>query len=173
MRSRQNQGGAVLSVVTAIALLTAPTAVLTLGLPAPAFDLKDQFDRVWRLADLRGKIVVLMAADQHSGQGMRPWGDNLSAAFGTQIQLLGLLDLHTYVSFLRVFVAARIRSETDKPMLLDFSGAIGAAYEVSSRYPVIVVIDRQGMVRGIYKTTFTRDAFAGAREAIEAALKVE
>lgn len=162
-----------LLVIATLTLITAPTAVLNIGSPAPAFDLKDQFDRVWRLADLRGKVVVLMAADQHSGQGMRPWGDNLSDTFGTQIQLLGLLDLHTYPSFLRIFVAARIRSETGKPMLLDFSGAVGAAYEVSSRYPVIVVIDRQGMVQGIYKTTFTREAFAGAREAIEAALKAE
>lgn len=156
-----------------LVLVTAPVAVLSVGSPAPVFDLKDQFDRVWRLTDLRGKVVVLMAADQHSGREMKPWGDNLSEAFGATIQLLGLLDLHTYPSFLRIFAAARIRSETDKPMMLDFSGAIGVAYEVSSRYPVIVVIDRQGVVRGIHKTTFTREAFAGAREAVEAALKVE
>lgn len=163
-----------LQVAVAIAVLVAaPAAALTVGSPAPPFDLKDQFDRPWRMTDLRGRVVVLMAADQHSGQGMRPWGDNLSEAFGTKIQLLGLLDLHSYPSFLRPFVAARIRSETDKPMMLDFSGAMGTAYEVSSRYPVIVVIDRLGIVRGVYKTTFARDAFASAREAIEAALKTE
>jgi predicted transcriptional regulator len=156
-----------------IALITAPAAGLSVGSPAPAFDLKDQFDRTWRLADLNGKIVVLMVADQHSGQAMRPWGDNLSPTYGSKIQLLGLLDLHTYSRFLRGIVAARIRNETNKPMLLDFDGMVGAAYEASSRYPVIVVIDRQGVVRGIQRSTFTREAFAAVREAIDAALKTE
>lgn len=159
--------------VVIAALMTTPAGVLTVGSPAPAFELKDQFDRIWRLTDLRGKVVVVMAADQHSGQDLRPWSDNLTDTFGTKIQLLGLLDLHTYPSFLRVFAAARIRSETDKPMLLDFSGTIGAAYEVSTRYPVVVVIDRQGIVRGVYKTAFTGDGFALARETIEIALRTE
>ncbi|MGH2349772.1 MAG: peroxiredoxin family protein [bacterium] len=155
-----------------LGLLVAP-AGLSVGAPAPAFDLKDQFDRAWRLADLKGKIVVLMVADQNSGQALRPWGDNLSPAYGSKIQLLGLLDLHTYARFLRGIVASRIRNETDKPMLLDFDGTVGGAYEASSRSPVIVVIDRQGTVRGIQKTPFTREAFAAVREAIDTALKTE
>ncbi|HEY3246751.1 MAG TPA: redoxin domain-containing protein [bacterium] len=159
--------------VVCIMLVGVAAPDLSVGTPAPPFDLKDQFDHAWRLADLKGRVVVLMAADQHSGQQMRPWGDNLSPAYGGKIQLLGLLDLHTYPRFLRGVVAATIRSETDKPMMLDFEGAIGSAYEVSSRYPVVVVIDRQGIVRGVYKTTFTKDAFAAAREAIDMAVKAE
>lgn len=159
----------------ALILLTVAAAAssLAVGMAAPPFDLKDQFDRAWRFADLKGRVVVVMAADQHSGEMMRPWGDNLSEAYGNQIQLLGLLDLHTYPRFLRGIVGATIRNQTDKPMMLDFEGTIGTAYEVSSRYPVVVVIDRQGIVRGVYKTTFTKDAFAAARDAVEAALKGE
>lgn len=159
--------------VTLVVFVAASAGLLRVGSPAPPFDLRDQFDRVWRLADLRGTVFVLMAGDQHSGREMKPWGDHLSDAFGMKIQLLGLLDLHTYPSFLRGFVAARIRGETDKPMLLDFAGTVGAAYEVSSRYPVIVVIDRAGVIRGVYRTVFTREAFTAAHDAVESALRDE
>ncbi len=161
------------ALMISVLLVVVPAAGLTVGSSAPPFELKDQFDHVWRLADLKGKVVVLMAADQHSGQMMRPWGDNLSPAYGSKIQLLGMLDLHTYSRFLRGIAAATIRSETDKPMMLDFDGTVGSAYEVSSHYPVIVVIDRQGIVRGIQRTAFTKEAFAAAREAIDTALKSE
>ncbi|HEV8354460.1 MAG TPA: hypothetical protein VGR24_09760 [bacterium] len=163
------------TIALSILLLAAPVAALTVGTPAPPFDLNDQFDRPWRLSSLRGRVVVLMAADQHSGEMMRPWGDILSPAYGGNIQLLGLLNLHTYPRFLRGLVAARIRSETDrgKPMLLDFEGSVGAAYEVSSRYPVIVIIDRRGVIRGIQKSVVTKEALARAREAIDAAIESE
>ncbi len=165
----------IILIIALTAQVAAAAAGLTTGMPAPPFELKDQFDRLWRLADQRGKVVVVMAADQHSGELMRPWGDILSPTYGSNILLLGILDLHTYPGFLRGLVAARIRSETDrgKPMLLDFEGGVGAAYEVSSRYPVIVVIDRHGVVRGIQKSVLTKEALAAAREAIDAALGTE
>jgi hypothetical protein len=58
-------------------------------------------------------------------------------------------------------------------MLLDFEGSVGAAYEVSSRYPVIVIIDRRGVIRGIQKSVVTKEALARAREAIDAAIESE
>lgn len=164
-----------ITALTLVAILTTQVAAaeLRIGMPAPPFELKDQFGRAWRLVDLRRKVVVGVAVNQHSGEMIRPWANTLFKAYGSRIQPLGILDLRTYPEVLRGTVAARIRRDTNRsqPMLLDFTGRIGTAYEVSSRYPVVVVIDRRGVIRGIQKSVWTPKALAGARSAVDAALR--
>ncbi len=158
--------------VIALAAQVVAAAGLSVGAPAPPFELNDQYNRVWRLGDLRGKVVVVIAVNQRSGEMIRPWASMLFASYGSRIQPLGILDLHTYPGALRGLVAAQVRRETNRsqPMLLDFKGRAGAAYGVSGRYPVIVVIDRRGVVRGLLRSVWTSKALADARRAIDAAL---
>jgi hypothetical protein len=155
---------AAIILVIALAAQVAAAAGLSVGASAPPFELNDQYNRVWRLGDLRGKVVVVIAVNQRSGEMIRPWASTLFASYGSRIQPLGILDLHTYPGALRGLVAAQVRRQTDRsqPMLLDFKGRTGAAYGVSSLYPVIVVIDRRGVVRGIQRSVWTRKALTEA-----------
>lgn len=161
------------TLISVIALFTIISVALALevGAGAPDFSLKDQFDKVWVLQNLKGTVIVIVAANKNSGRAMGPWVDKLKATYSGKIQLLGLLDLHDVPGIGRGIARSRIKDETKDPMMLDFHGNTGKAYEVSSDYPVVVVIDKSSVVRSVQKTNYTDQAFNSTTSAINAALK--
>lgn len=144
---------------------------LQTGSKAPDFNLKDQFDKSWSLSGLSGSVVILVAANSTSGRTMGPWVDGLKARYGSKARVLGLLDLHTVPGIGRGIARSRIRKETSDPMMLDFGGSVGRAYEVSSKYPVVVVIDKSSVVKAIAKTAYGQASFDQITKAVDAALK--
>lgn len=148
--------------------------VLQVGDTAPEFDLKDQFGKAWSLSELSGRVAILVAADTKSGRMMGPWVDNLKNSYeGKNVQIVGLLDLHTVPGIGRGIARSRIKRETDDPMMLDFSGKIGRAYDVSSKRPVVVVIGRTGIVKAVTKTTYDQQAFGQITKAVDSALQAK
>jgi peroxiredoxin len=161
----------VFAILAAALLLPAVFAQVNIGSASPSFDLKDQFDREWKLSDLNGKVVVIVAATRDSGRAMGPWVDSLKTQYGNNIQLLGLLDLSSVPSIGRGIAKSRIKKETKDPLMLDFNGATAKSYEVSDKYPVVVVIDKRGIVRSEQKTEYNTGAFKATTSAIDLALK--
>jgi len=160
----------ILIALTALALALGTVAFsqpLEVGKSAPAFNLKDQFGKPWKLAELQDKILVLVVADRDSGNTMGPWVDNLKSCYGAKIHLLGLLDLHSIPGIGRGFAKSRIRKETNDPLMLDFSGTISKAYLVSSKHAGVVVIDRSGTVRYIERDSFTKERLTALKAAID------
>lgn len=145
-------------------------AALETGAKAPAFKLADQFGKTWDLAALKGQVVVLIVADRDSGRMMDPWMSGLKDKYGSKIQLLGLLDLHTVPWIGRGIAKSRIKNETKDPLMIDFNGATGKAYGVSGKHPVVVVIDKTGDIQNV-ATTYSDEAFKAATAAVDKALK--
>ena len=141
------------------------------GDTSPSFDLKDQFGKSWKSSDVRNSVVVIVAANPDSGRAMGPWVDNLKTRYGSKIDLIGLMDLHTVPGIGRGIARSRIRGETKDPLMLDFDGATARAYSVNSKYPVVVVIDKNGVVQSVQKSVFTNDAFSATTAAIDKSLK--
>ncbi|MCX6346024.1 MAG: hypothetical protein NT018_13290 [Armatimonadetes bacterium] len=144
---------------------------LGVGENAPAFKIEDQFGKTWDSAALKGNVVVVIVANRDSGRAMDPWVSNLKSNYGSKIQLLGLLDLHTIPGIVRGIARARIRKETSDPLMLDFGGKIAGSYLVSDNYPVVVVIDKSLVVKGLQKTQYNQSAYGNITDAIDAALK--
>jgi len=162
----------ILAMALAVSTLAQPT--LQVGSQAPDFSLKDQFGKAWSLSGLNGTITVLVAANTDSGRLMGPWVDGLKAKFANKgAQIIGLLDLHTVPGIGRGIARSRIKRETNDPMMLDFNGSIGRAYGVSSKYPVVVVIDKSGVVKAVTKTTYDQQAFTQIVKAVDTALAVK
>lgn len=143
------------------------------GQRAPGFELSDQFNKKWKLNDLKGKVVVLIVANRNSGKAMGPWVDKLKAGYADKIQLLGLLDLHDIPGIGRGMAKSRIRKETQEPMMLDFKGNTAKEHEVTSKCPVTVVIDKSGVTKAVQKTSCNPDALKSITDAIDAALKAK
>ena len=152
-----------------LALCASSCLALQTGDQAPAFKLSDQFGKTWELAKLRDNVVVVVAANRDSGEMMAPWIDRLKPKYLGKIQLLGLMELKGIPGIFRGMARSRIKKETQDPLMIDFDGATGKAYEVSSKYPVVVVIDKTGAIRAIEKT-YSKDAFKSITEAIDKAL---
>lgn len=154
--------------VLAVSVMAQPA--LQVGNPAPNFNLKDQFDRTWNLNSLRGQVVLLVVADKDSGRLMDPWFSNLKMRYAGKAQIIGLLDLHGVPGIGRGIARSRIRKETSDPMILDFGGSVGRTYGANSKVPVVVVIDKGGIVRGIARTTYNSVAYANIVKPADAAL---
>ncbi|MEN6356314.1 MAG: redoxin domain-containing protein [Armatimonadota bacterium] len=163
-------------------LITVMAAVFSFGLAlsamalqtgekAPDFKLNDQFGKTWDLSGLSGKVVVVVAANRDSGRAMGPWVDNLKKKYGDKIQLLGLMDLHTIPGIGRGIAKSRIRKETSDPLMLDFNGSTAKAYDVSSKVPVVVVVDSNAVIKAIQKNEYNADRFKSISNAVDSALK--
>lgn len=144
---------------------------LQVGEKAPDFKLKDQFGKTWELAKLNDEVVVVVAADKNSGRDMGPWVDNLKSTYGDKIRLLGLMDLHDIPWIGRGIAKSRIKKETKDPLMLDFKGSTGKAYEANSKAPVVVVIDRTSVSKAAHNGKYSDKAFESISEAIDASLK--
>jgi len=140
------------------------------GSPAPGFDLKDQFGKEWKLSDLSGQVTVLVVADTDSGRAMGPWVEAIRARYGTKVQILGLLDLHSVPGIGRGIAKSRIKKETKDPMMLDFSGATARAYGVSSKAPAVYVIGKSLGVRAGVSAAYDQSGFAAITAAVDKAL---
>lgn len=137
---------------------------------APQFRLDDQFGKTWDLSKLRGEVVVVVAANSDSGRKMGPWVDQLKKDHPKNVRILGLMDLHHLPGLVRGFAKGRIKKETNDPLMLDFNGKTAKDYSVSDKHPVVVVIDRKGVVRSVEATEYTADAYKSTTTAIKKAL---
>jgi len=155
----------ILLVVIATVAYAASSVVV--GNRAPDFGLKDQFGKSWTLSGLNGTVTVLVVANSDSGRAMGPWVDALKARYNGKVQILGLLDLHTVPGIGRGIAKSRIRNETKDPLMLDFNGGTGSAYGVTDKYPIVVVIDKTGVVRAVARTNYSQDAFSGIATVVD------
>lgn len=144
---------------------------LELGKPAPHFRLTDQFGKTWDLGDLKNEVVVVVAANRQSGRTMGPWVENLKKDYGNRIRVLGLVHVSGVPGFARGIARSKIRKETSDPVMVDFSGTTAKDYQVCNDYPVVVVIDRNTIVRNVQKTEYNAKAYKSVRESVENALK--
>lgn len=123
------------------------TAVV--GQPAPPFQLTDQAGQTHRLADLRGKIVVLEWINPQCPYVQRHYQartmTSLVSAFPSdRVVWLAIDSSH----FVQPEGSEAWRSEHGMtyPILQDASGAVGRAYGATTT-PNMYVIDAQGVLR--------------------------
>ncbi|MCL5102818.1 MAG: hypothetical protein M1133_01715 [Armatimonadetes bacterium] len=161
---------AAIAAVISVLALSGVAWALQVGESAPPFSISDQFGKTWALTGLKNTVIVLLVADRDSGRALGPWMDNLKSKYGIRIQALGLLDLHTVPGIGRGIARSRVRRETKDPLMLDFNGSTAKAYTVSSKYPVVVVIDKNSHVRAVQPSAYSADAFKPIAAAIDAAL---
>ena len=156
------------------AALASVSPALEIGQPAPLFDLKDQFGETWKLSEVKGRVVVLVASTKKSGELMGPWVDGLKNKYPNRkdtLRLYTLVDLHTIPGLFHNLAISRIKRETKDPVLIDFDGKTAKAYEASDNYPVVIVIGKDSVVREVKKTKMDKTAFDAVTSAIDKALQ--
>ncbi len=160
-------------ILTAVLLLSITASALTVGKSAAKFNLEDQSGKVWKLSKLKGSVVVVLTANQESGKLVGPWLENLKTKYSSKIHTLGLLDLHTVPALGKWIAKSQIKKLTSEPLMLDFNGSTAKAYSVSSKHPVVTVIDKDGIIRSLQKSEFTKAGFTKTKSAIDKALKAK
>lgn len=167
----RSSGFTALFIVVLIAL-TIPVLALEAGQEAPKFELKDQFDVTWSLSELKGDVVVLIAATPKSGEAMGPWVTGLENKYGDQIKLVGMMNLHSLPGFIRSIAKSRIRKKTEQPLMLDYTGSTSKTYGVNDQNPVVVVIDSESRVQAV-AGPHSEEAFASFTAVIDGLLAAQ
>lgn len=120
-----------------------------LGEPAPAFELNDAAGERHRLADYRGRVVVLEWTNQTCPYVVRHYAEDtmtrLEAAYGDS-DVVWLAINTTHYNTADQTVAWTKKEEIRYPTLLDADGAVGRLYEARTT-PHMFVIDANGILR--------------------------
>jgi peroxiredoxin len=138
-----------LTVLTAVATMTAAAATLQTGAPAPAFQLNSNAGKPLALADFRGQIVLLNFWASWCGPCRQemPILEQLNRQYhGKGVTLLGVNvepDSAAAVAWLKA-------TPVTFPILFDTDSKVSSLYEVAGM-PNTVIIDRKGLVRYIHR----------------------
>jgi hypothetical protein len=124
---------------------------------APDFTLADQYDRPFHLADARGSIIVLLAADGEAEAQLAPWRTKLAGRYADRVVMLGIADVRSAPFFLKRHLKNRFKKNPDR-VLLDWNGDFFTAYGLPGKAPSIVAIDRTGTVRSVRSGDATASA---------------
>lgn len=160
------------------ALGTAPTAIVAIGKPAPAFTLKDVNGKDVKLADFKDKVVVLEWANADCPVCQR------HAKGGTASKVMGNFKDKPVV-WVNIDSTGDAKAENCKKFasdnklgtyLMDPAGATGKAYGAKTT-PHCFVIDQKGILAYMGAIDDDRDGSKGdkaknyVKEAIDAVLK--
>jgi len=138
-----------LTILTAVATMTAAAATLQTGAPAPAFQLNSNAGKPLALADFRGQIVLLNFWASWCGPCRQemPILEQLNRQYhGKGVTLLGVNvepDSAAAVQWLKA-------TPVTFPILFDTDSKVSSLYEVAGM-PNTVIIDRKGLVRYIHR----------------------
>jgi len=120
-------------------------AVAAVGSPAPDFELMDTNGKVWRLSDLRGKVVFInfWATWCSTCKWERPYKERLYEKMqGRPFQMLGILfrdDPRNLQIYFKKYTVS-------PPTLISTDNRVGRLYGVTG-VPETFIIDKEGILR--------------------------
>ncbi len=149
------------------ALLSAPTHATDVGKPAPEFQLPAAADKTIKLADYRGKVVLLDFWASWCGPCKQsfPWMNEMQSKYGAQ----GLVVLAVNVDQKREDANKFLAEVPAKfTVVFDDKGATPKAYAVKTM-PSSMLIGTDGMVKEVHRG-FRAEDTAALEAKIRAAL---
>ena len=113
------------------------------------FELKDQFDRVYRGRDYGGHIVVLVGSDKDGSQYNGKWSRAIHESLRGEpnldhVRFLGMADLRGVPFFLKGYVKGKFPRDKDQWVLMDWKGRLihrAHGYEVDDG-KLRVIVDK-------------------------------
>jgi hypothetical protein len=143
--------------IAALAMWTAMAATVGAAAPPPtkpggeslsSFELKDQFARSHAIQFPRTNLLVLTIADHKGSEQSHGWVEPLKQRYGTRIAMEGIADVSGVPGFLRGFVESKFRKHMSHGVMLDWTGAVVKPLACERGKVTVLVVDREGRVRG-------------------------
>ncbi len=142
----------------------------SVGRRVEPFELKDQFEAKRGLEFPRGKVCVLVVADQKGAKGLEAWVRPLAERFGERVDFEGIADVSAAPPPLRGLVRNGFRKRYQRPVMLDWDGKVVRSFGYRKQVPNVYVIDREGRVHGQTVGPASAEAVAGVVRLVEGVL---
>ncbi len=153
-----------------------PTDARTRGSEAKAqlipFELEDQFGKTLKAEDLKGRVVLVIAADGSASDFTGAWSASLGDAIvrlglEDQVEVLGLADLRGVPAFMRERVRGSFSTDPQDATLLDWKGDFAKAYDFEKSHCNLLLFAADG---AIAQQAAVRELDDGVLDGFETAL---
>lgn len=168
--SRQSVKGAARALLFLCCLVLLPDGVCgrvslfsstSKGRKAPAFSLKDQYDKRQDYQFPRDRVSVLAFGDREGAGQIESWVRPLYERYGEKVDIRGVAVLSSVPSPARGIVRRIMKRQVKYPVMLDWNGEVSRNYAYRGGRAGLFVIDRQGHI--LLETEGAADAAALAR----------
>jgi hypothetical protein len=117
------------------------------------FEIKDQFEKIHRDDDFRGRVVVVFAYDRKGNDYQDQWfsamRDSLAVTHDTSVVgFVRLANVRGVPFFLKSMIKGKFPREPERWTLLDWKGRFDKAYEFAADMCTILVFDQRGTLVG-------------------------
>ena len=119
--------------------------IASVGAPAPDFELRDSNGNLWKLSDLRGKVVFMnfWATWCTTCKAEMPYKESLYEKMqGKPFQMLGVLFRDNPRNLISYFE----RQKVSPPTIISPDGEVAKLYGITG-VPETFIIDKEGIVR--------------------------
>jgi len=131
-----------------IAICTAGSAPTNSVPVVAAFELRDQYDALHRIAFPAANVTVLTVADRKGSEQIDGWIAPLKERYAERIAIMGIADMSQVPGLLRSMVKNRFSRRYPHPVMLDWEGLVARGFHYQQDKANLFVIDRDGRVTG-------------------------
>jgi hypothetical protein len=140
------------AVIVAVALSVSAGAVATPVMQPPQlidYELEDQFEVVHANAEVRERVVVVIAAGRKGREHTAAWGDVVRARLSDwlradEVAVVPVADLRGVPGFLKGRIRGRFPEEPQRWVLMDWGGRFAEAYELDEESVSLLLFASDG-----------------------------
>jgi hypothetical protein len=114
--------------------------------PAPRFELRDQFGSEHEVEFPCPRVSVLVFADRQGCGQLEDWVRPLYERYGDSIDIHGVAKLKGVPSLLRPLLRSMFRNRLDYPVMMDWTGAVSTNYNYEASMANILVLSPAGRI---------------------------
>lgn len=116
-----------------------------------SFELKDQFNTTQLLVFPRTNLLVLTVADQKGSEQIAAWVRPLKERFPHGLSIEGVADVSRLPLFLRPLVRREFKTKFERPVMLDWSGAVVKQLPCAPDVANVFLMATNGAVLGTFQ----------------------
>jgi cytochrome oxidase Cu insertion factor (SCO1/SenC/PrrC family) len=113
---------------------------------APAFSLRDQFDRRYSLQSFSGQPFIMIASDKKGSWQNKQWIEGIRGRFRDKLPIVGVADVRKVPFFMKSSIRNDFKKDREI-ILLDWDGSLFTSYDLMQNAANVILIDGQGYVR--------------------------
>lgn len=138
---------------------------------APArIQLHDQYEAVQTLSFPTTNITVITIADKRGSEQIAGWVALLKSRYAGRIEIRGLADVGGAPGFIQGKIRRKFQESHKYPVMLDWSGEVCAKFGYEKGVANVLILDREGIIRGRSTGAANEKACADFNAALEKVL---